>query len=75
VPHIYSAGRASTRAIVTVVYPRLDDGTRPDQELNWPRSKADWEAIVSLMARATIEVQNGLRVNTKTFNLPAQISP
>lgn len=74
VPHIYSAGRTTTRAIVTVVYPRLDDGTRPDQELNWPQSKADWEAVVSLIARATIEVQNGLGVNYPTFNLPAKIS-
>lgn len=74
VPHSYSAGRNRTRAIVTVVYPPLDDGTRPDQELNWPRNKADWEAVVSLMGRAAIEVQNGLGINAKTFVLPAQIS-
>lgn len=73
-PHIYSSERTSTRAIITVVYPRLDDGTRPDQELSWPRSKADWQAVMSLMARATIEVQNGLGINTKTFHIPARIS-
>ena len=74
VPHIYSARQSSARAIVTVVYPRLADGTIPDQELNWPQNKADWEAILSLMARATIEVQNGFEVSAKTFHLPAQMS-
>ncbi|WP_412852005.1 methyltransferase domain-containing protein [Ectothiorhodospira shaposhnikovii] len=75
VPHIYSAERASARAIVTVVYPLQEDGARPDLELNWPRSKVDWEEVVSLMARATIEVQNGVGINTKRFQLPAQLSP
>mgnify|MGYP005850217603 CR=1 FL=1 len=67
VPHIYSAERANTRAIVTVVYPRLDDASWPDQELNWPRSKTDWEFVVSLVERASIEVQNGLGINVKAF--------
>lgn len=75
VPHIYSAGRSRTRAIVTVVYPRLEDGTRPDQELNWPRNKAEWEAVLSLMGRATIEVQNGITKSATAFRLPPQVTP
>lgn len=74
VAHIYSAGQTRARAIVTVVYPRLDDDIAPDQELNWPQTRADWETVASLITRATIEVQNGLGVNVKTFHLPAQVS-
>lgn len=74
VPHIYSAERTNTRAIVTVVYPRLDDASWPDQELNWPRSKADWESVVSLVERASIEVQNGLGINVKAFRHLGQVS-
>ncbi|MBK1691526.1 helix-turn-helix domain-containing protein [Ectothiorhodospira mobilis] len=73
VPHLYSAGRTRTRAIVTVVYPRLEHGARPDQELNWPRTQADWREVFSLMDRAAIEVQNGVGIDTKRFHLPAQI--
>ncbi|MCG5535700.1 helix-turn-helix domain-containing protein [Ectothiorhodospira mobilis] len=73
VPHIYSAGRMRTRAIVTVVYPRLDHGARSDQELNWPRTQADWGEVYSLMDRAAIEVQNGVGIDTKRFHLPAQM--
>lgn len=75
VPHIYSAGRTSTRAIVTVVYPRIEGKIRPDQELNWPRNKADWEAVLSLMERAMIEVQNGIGIKAKAFRLPPQVTP
>lgn len=75
VPHTYSAGNSGARAIVTVVYPRLDSEISPDHELNWQQSKADWEAVLSLLARTAIEVQNGVGINKKTFNLPAQLSP
>lgn len=73
VPHIYSAEHSNTRAVVTVVYPRLDNSLSPDQELNWPNNKTDWDAVASLMARTTIEVQNGLGVSAKTFQLPIQM--
>lgn len=75
VPHTYSAGNIRARAIVTVVYPRLEDGLPPDQELNWPQSQAEWESVVSLMARTAIEVQNGIGVSTQTFCLPTQLKP
>lgn len=71
--HIYSA-HSATRAIVTVVYPSPDTDIQPDQEFKWPQNEVDWQTLVSLLARTTIEVQNGLNVDIKTFHLPEQMS-
>jgi transcriptional regulator with XRE-family HTH domain/SAM-dependent methyltransferase len=75
VPHIYSAADVSTRAIVTVIYPRLESGIFPDKELAWPQRKSDWETVFASIDRATIEVQNGLGVHAKTLQLAGRISP
>ncbi len=74
VAHIYSAGCLDARAIVTVAYPCLNGGIRPNHELNWPQSKTDWEGVVALTGRATVEVQNGVAANVMTFRLPPQVN-
>lgn len=69
VPHLYTAGDVPCKAIVTVVYPDLGPANaRSDHDLVWPHTQAEWQAISAILARAGIEVQNGLGVNRATFH-------
>ncbi|WP_420024522.1 methyltransferase domain-containing protein (plasmid) [Cereibacter azotoformans] len=66
VDHIYAAGNAACRALVSVVYPEITPGT-PDHDLPWPAGGPDWDAVTAILSRATVEVQNGLGVSVTTF--------
>lgn len=75
VPHVYSSGKGDVRAVVTVVYPRLDEGAKSGQELYWPQNRMDWDAVLALITRATIEVQNGTNIDIKSFRIPGNLRP
>lgn len=69
-PHLYAGGESPSRAIVTVVYPEPSYASDPDRDLAWPGNAGEWDAVSALLARAAIEVQNGLEVNVTTFGPP-----
>lgn len=69
-PHFYAAGDRLARAIVTVVYPEPDYAAGPDSDLVWPTNAGEWDSVSALLARAAVEVQNGLAVNLVTFRPP-----
>lgn len=69
-PHLYAAGESPARAIVTVVYPEPSYASGTDRDLDWPSNAGEWDAVSALLARAAIEVQNGLEVNVTRFRPP-----
>ncbi|NNG05501.1 MAG: helix-turn-helix domain-containing protein [Inquilinus sp.] len=69
-PHIYRSGSRPCRALVVVKYPKSKVGvTAYDKDITWPEAGASngWSNVRDLLARAKVEVQNGLPLERITF--------
>lgn len=68
--HIYRALDTAVRAIVTIVYPNIDQGggSRFDLHRPWPQSDDEWFGLNAQVARMKLEISQGIEACRLSFD-------